>query len=216
MGRKLFGLLAGAALIFVFAEGLVVGVLWAKGRLTPDVVQEIRDILREPSLATPTLAKPEESKAPQVTTVDDVVRVRALRILQIEQRERDQQVLKGLVADSRNIVQRDREAITKQQDDYLAQKKADADRANSAAITQARSVLLKTDTTTMLDHLQKMPLDESIALVKGMPEKKIAEILQAFAAGDPKSAKRGQELFQAISQGNPNMAQPATAAAAKN
>jgi hypothetical protein len=124
--------------------------------------------------------------------------------------------LKGLVADSRAVVLKDREAATKLKKDYEDQKQVATDREKSAAVEQARNVLLKTDTPTMLEHLMKLPLDDSLTLVKGMPEKKIAELLQAFSTGDPKAVKRGQEIFQAIAQGQNSGAQTPADASAKN
>lgn len=216
MASKLLALLSGAAVIALFAEGLVVGVLFAKGRLTPETVQEIRDILRDPSVVVAEKDKADDKPHVPTATLDDVVKARALRILQIEQREREQQLLKGLVADSRTVVLKDREAATKLKKDYEDQKQVAADRDKSAAVEQARNVLLKTDTPTMLEHLMKLPLDDSLTLVKGMPEKKIAELLQAFSTGDPKAVKRGQEIFQAIAQGQNSGAQTPADASAKN
>lgn len=201
MARKLLSLLSGAALIALFAESLVIGVLYAKGRLNADTVHEIREILRDPSTVAAASKSDVKAEVP-VVTVDDVVRARSLRILQIEQRERELQALKGLVSDSRASVLSDREAATKLVQDFEAQKKAAQETAQTAAIEQARNVLLKAETALIVEQLTKLPLDESISLVKGMPEKKIAELLQAFSAGDPKSSKRGQEIFQAIVQGD--------------
>lgn len=215
MGSKIFALLSTIALATLFAEGLVVGVLFAKGRLTPETVQEIRDILRDPSTLAVTTDKTQEKSTTAAVTADDVVKARALRILQIEQREREQQLLKGYVVDARSIVAKDREVATKLRKDYEDERRTVAEREKSAAVEQARNVLLKTDTPIMLEHLMKMPLDDSITLVKGMPEKKIAELLQAFSSGDQKAAKRGQEIFQSIAQGQANGPQAAADAAAK-
>ncbi len=216
MGSKIFALLSTIALATLFAEGLVVGVLFAKGRLTPETVQEIRDILRDPSTLAVTTDKTQEKSTTAAVTTDDVVKARALRILQIEQREREQQLLKGYVVDARSIVAKDREVATKLRKDYEDERRTVAEREKSAAVEQARNVLLKTDTPIMLEHLMKMPLDDSITLVKGMPEKKIAELLQAFSSGDQKAAKRGQEIFQSIAQGQASGSQAAADAAAKS
>ncbi len=197
--RKFFSVLAGLAVIVMFAEGLVVATLMAQGRLNNDVVNEIREILRNPQEAKElaAAAKPEVAAKPTVT-LDEVLRERSLRVLQIGEREREYQRLQGLVTDSRGAVLKDLDLLTKEKEQFALSEKQRLEREQSESIERMRSILAKSDIQTVADQLLKLPIDENMLLLKGMPEKRVAELLQMMATGDPKQAKRGQEIIQAI------------------
>jgi hypothetical protein len=65
-----------------------------------------------------------------------------------------------------------------------------------------------------VEKLMQLKLEESVALLKGMPEKTIAKILQEFESdpADPARIQRGHEIFEAISRGEPNSTLVRTAA----
>lgn len=195
--RKLFTVLAGLALIAIFAEGLVVATLMAQGRLNNDVVNEIREILRNPQDAKEAAAKPEVTIKPTVT-LDDVLRERALRVLQIGEREREYQRLQGLVSESRSAVLNDLDLLTKEKEQFALAEKQRLEREQSESVERVRAILAKSDIQSVADQLMKLPLDENMLLLQGMPEKRVAELLQMFATGDAKQSKRGQEIIQAI------------------
>jgi len=74
----------------------------------------------------------------------------------------------------------------------------------TASAETARGILLKMTPEDAVVSLMPSTLEHNILLLKGMQEKKIAEILQQFIKSrDPKTVKRGQDIFQAISMGEP-------------
>lgn len=205
--RKLLTAVSALALMVVFAEGLLLATLWAQGRLNRDIVNEIREILRNPNEVA-VVAASTKTDGPQKPTVtlEEVLRDRSLRVLQISEREREYLRLQALVTDSRTAALKDRELVTRERDEFAKAEKARIEREQSESIERARAILAKSDIAAVADQLMKLPLDENLLLLKGMPEKRIADLLQTLSAGDAKSIKRGQELFQAISSNKPGTA----------
>ena len=69
---------------------------------------------------------------------------------------------------------------------------------------QTRGILLALQPDDAIDTLMGLTADENVILLKGMPEKSIARILEQFLSGEENERVRGQEVFKAISQGNPS------------
>ena len=55
-----------------------------------------------------------------------------------------------------------------------------------------------------VENLMQLDLEENIVLLKGMPEKQIAKILQEFLKGKDEQLERGWQIFEAISRGEPS------------
>lgn len=185
------------AIITVLAEALAAGLLWSQGRLTPDTVREIRTILRDPDeLVT---EEQGESDTPRVS-LDDVIAARSQRIIDIEGREQEQAVLQALVDDARDTLLLDGETLNADRKKFEEEQQAAADQAQAQSVLQTRNVLLKLDPETAVAQLMELPVDQNVLLLRGMPEKEIAELLQAFSAAGQAEARRGQEIFQAITK----------------
>ncbi len=199
MGRIILITLSGLALLTLLGEGLAAALLWSQGRLNADAVREIRSILRD----TSSLGDEENTggEAPSVST-EDVIAARAMRVLQIEEREREQELLTALIADSRFNVIAEQTTLKAARDEFNRQQEELRKKRESEAIEQARAVLLKSEIDTAVKQLMELSIDESLLIIQGMPEKKIAELLGAFEAGDKEAQARGTEIFQAISRGD--------------
>ena len=199
MGRIILITLSGLALLTLLGEGLAAALLWSQGRLNADAVREIRSILRD----TSSLGDEENTggEAPSVST-EDVIDARAMRVLQIEEREREQELLTALIADSRFNVIAEQTTLKAARDEFNRQQEELRKKRESEAIEQARAVLLKSEIDTAVKQLMELSIDESLLIIQGMPEKKIAELLGAFEAGDKEAQARGTEIFQAISRGD--------------
>ncbi|MBI1311869.1 hypothetical protein GC176_11300 [bacterium] len=198
MARTILIALSGLAMFALLGEGLAAGVLWSQGRLNADAVREIRAILRDPSDLSDENAR--ENKVPAVST-DDVIAARSMRILQIEEREREQELLTALIADSRFNIIAEQTSLKAAKDQFARQEEALRKKRESEAIEQARAVLMKAEIDMAVKQLLELSLDESLIIIQGMPEKKIAELLGAFEKGDKEAQARGTEIFQAISRG---------------
>ena len=208
MGRIILMALSGLAILALLGEGLAAALLWSQGRLNADAVREIRAILRDTSSLEDDSEL--EDKVPTVST-EDVIAARAMRVLQIEEREREQELLTALIADSRFNVIAEQTTLKAAKDEFSRQQEELRKKRESEAVEQARAVIGKAEIEMAVKQLMELPVDESLVIIQGMPEKKIAELLGAFDAGDNEAQARGTEIFQLISRGTqPVSADPGT------
>ena len=184
----------------LMAQGLGVSILWYRGQLTAENVKEIRMILSGQDPASFDLA--EESDKVQSST-DDIKRDRSIRLLELETRVVD-------VVTLSNMLDGEADRLSDQQKEFEKQKKDFEQRLQQLqilnideAIERSRGILQASRTPNAVKNLMGLALKENITLLKGMPEKSIAKILQEFAKGAPKEVKRGQEIFETLSQGEP-------------
>ena len=198
MARTILIALSGLALLALLGEGLAAALLWSQGRLNADAIREIRMILRDPTDESD--IENGEEKEPAVST-EDVIAARSMRILQIEEREREQELLTSLIADSRYNVVAEQTSLKAARDKFAQEQDALKKKKESEAVEQVRAVLMKAEVEMAVKQLMGLSIDESLVIVQGMSEKKIAELLGAFEAGDKDAQQRGTELFQAISRG---------------
>ncbi|MHC4874998.1 MAG: hypothetical protein ACYTGL_00785 [Planctomycetota bacterium] len=198
MARTIVIAVSGLALLALLGEGLAAALLWSQGRLNADAIREIRMILRDPADDSDIVV--DDQKEPAVST-EDVIAARSMRILQIEEREREQELLTALIADSRYSVVAEQTSLKAARDKFAQEQEALKKKQESDAVEQARAVLMKADIDMAVTQLMGLTLEESLVIIQGMQEKKIAELLGAFAASDKEAQARGTELFQAISRG---------------
>ena len=97
----------------------------------------------------------------------------------------------------------DRQAFDQLKTEFRAQLESSQEQSRSEASEQVRTILLATPPEEAVQRLMPFPLENAVDLLRGLPEKTIARILQAFQL-DPKTATRGQELFEALYRGEPN------------
>lgn len=198
MGRTLLMALAGLSILTLLGEVLAGALLWSQGRLNADAVREIRAILHEAPVLDEEDAQSREEIA---VSTEDVIAARAMRVLQIEEREREQELLTALIADSRFNVIAEQTSLKAAKDEFARQQEALQKKRQSEAVELARAVLTRADGDMAVRQLMELTLDENLMIILGMPEKKIAELLAAFENGDTATRERGAEIFQAISRG---------------
>lgn len=204
MGRLIITAVGALAVLTVLAEALAAGLLWSQGRLNADAVREIRVILRDPDAL-----EEEQNRQQQAVpvSVNDVIQSRAIRILHLEERESEQAVLRGVVADLRSSINSEQDRLLSQKELFEKQQQDLQARRTAAGIEKSIAVLTASDVDLAVAQLSELTLDESIILMEGMPEKQIAKLLAAFAAGDKDQVERGQQIFQAITRGQTTEAQ---------
>lgn len=199
MGRLFFTALSAVAVLTLLAEGLAGGLLWSQGRLNPDAIREIRVILSDPNALA---EEQERAQETPLVSVEDVIESRAIRILHLEEREAEQTTLRNLTADFRQKINAEQAALLTRTELFENQQKTRQSKAKAAGIELSTTVLLASDVDLAVSQLTELTLEETIILMKGMPEKHIAKLLAAFAAGDKLQTERGQQVFQAITRGS--------------
>lgn len=199
MVRMAFTALSTVAILTLLAEGLAGGLLWSQGRLNSDAIREIRVILSERDSLT---QEQETDDNVPVVAIEDIIKSRAVRIHHLEERETEQKILSGLMADARGKIAAEQESLLKTREQFEKEQKERQARKSSAGIEQARAILAASETELAVAQLTDLTLAETIILMEGMPEKTIAKLLAAFAAGDRIQVERGQQVFQAITRGD--------------
>lgn len=204
MMRKLAMIIAVACVATVFTVVFALGLLWYRGQLTSDAVEAIVAIVKG--------EEPESSRdVGEADVIDpsanDVMQARVTRLLDIENREKEVDLLLGMVnerADALEAGQKAFVARTKAFDDRLA---ALEERWLSEATTQARAVIQKQQPADAVAMLSSLEIDEAVLLVRGLQDKTIAQIMQQFTrSNDEKEIERGRAIFEAIFNGEPRRA----------
>lgn len=180
------------------------GLLFFRGQLTRETLSEMKIVLAGGEAEA--AAKDEEIDRAQPSS-DDVTRQRSLAILSLGAREEQLQILNDMIEKNRKSLLEDEKAFEATRlafEKQLADLKASA---TSQATEKARSILLAMSPADAVNHLMELDLKECVDLVKEMPEKKAATILQEFfIAAGPKNderIKRGHEILTAIGAGEP-------------
>jgi hypothetical protein len=185
----------------VLTELLGLGFLWYRGQLTSTSIAEMRLALSgddEDSFGI------DESEMQDQLSSEDYSRQRVTRILELSTREEELDLLKRVVNDTRQGVIDEQAKFQKKKLNFEEQLNILQETAASEAMEKTRGVLLALQPDDAIDYLMALAAEENIMLLKGMPDKSIARILQTFLAGKENEQTRGQEVFQAISQGNPS------------
>jgi flagellar motility protein MotE (MotC chaperone) len=203
----------------VLAEGLVLGYLWVAGHLSADTLRAVQLALQNPA--------GEETSAPatepqvDIPSQEEILQARLMRILQLNAREAELEILKRMVSDAANQLISDRQALDQWKEAFRTELQRLEEQARGEAVEQVRTVLLALPPEDAAQRLLSLPHEDAVLLARGLPEKTIARILQALQA-DPQSAARGQKLFEALYRGEPkttliehtlNQLQPSTSLA---
>jgi len=201
MIRSLGLILSACCIATLLSQVIGLSILWFRGQLTADTVRDIRAVLSGQDQDS--VAADDEMQKDDVSR-EDVVRDRSMRILSLNSLQNELSILKSMVDSRKTSLLAEQKAFLKQKDDFeKALVQIDAERTSVAA-EQARGVLMALAPADAVTTLMRLTLEENVMLLKEMPEKKIAGLLKQFSEGnDPARITRGQEIFEAISRGEP-------------
>ena len=185
----------------VLSELLGLGFLWYRGQLTSASIAEMRLALAGDDES---LFDIDESEMQDQPSTEDLAEERVTRILELSTREEEIELLKRVVTDNREGLKADQKKFQDHKADFEKQLKQLQKTNASESMEQTRAILLALQPADAIDTLMGLTADENVMLLKGMPEKSIARILQQFLSGEENERARGQEVFKAISQGNPS------------
>jgi len=207
MVRSLIAIFCVFCVATVLSEIAGAALLWFRGQLTADTIGEIRLILAGDSRDA---VADEDDVDNALPSSDDVTRRRSLAILNLSNREEQLDLLSSMIDNSRKSLLEDQKAFETAQQDFekrLVDLKATL---ASDSTEQTRGILLAMSPADSVNHLMQLDLEQCVVLLKGMPEKKAATILQEFFIGaGPKNderIKRGHEILTAIGAGEPERA----------
>lgn len=201
MVRSLLLMFAVFTSVVVLAEISIVGLLWSRGYLTTESLRNVRLALGGATLAAPAVAVESEVKAP--LTEGEIRELRVRRILELEARENELSLLKRMTTETANRLISDRQSFDQLREEFRKELEAIQEQTTSAATEQTRTILLASPPEEAVKRLMGLTVEEGIELLRGLPEKSIARILQNFQL-DPQTAEHGQLLFEGIYRGEPN------------
>jgi hypothetical protein len=205
MIRSLGMILGACCVATLISQVIGLGILWYRGQLTSGTVRNIRAVLAGQDVDS--LSAGEALPKDEVTS-EDVVRERSERVLEFSTLRNELSVLKSMVDSNRTSLLAEKDTFLKLRDDFEKRLKLLETERTSAAAEQARGVLLAMPPAEAVDSLMRLSLDEDVMLLKEMPEKKIAALLQQFSVTqgkppDEARVTRGQKIFEALTRGEP-------------
>ena len=184
----------------ILSEAVGLGFLWYRGQLTSETIAEFRVILRGQYNEFSDGEQDEEAFYP---SNEDIVKQRSISVMDFNNRDKELKSLKLLIDESAMNFSKQQEKLERKETEFKEKLAMLDDQSTSEGAEQVRGVLVKLAPSDAVLYLMGLELPENIMLLKGMPEKKIAEYQEEFLKGDPKQVKRGHEIFEALSRGEP-------------
>lgn len=185
----------------VLTELVALGVLAVQGKLNRKTIGEVQAVL-DGEYREPAIEAEAEVRVPR--SQSEIDRERIDRSYRLDNRRTEIEKISDLLLKRGDKLQTDQLAIQAMRENFNSQLDALKKSLAAESIETARGILIKMTSDDAVSSLMPSPLQHNIQLLKGMQEKKIAEILQQFMKSqDPKIVKRGQDIFQAISVGEP-------------
>lgn len=182
------------------SEVLGLAFLWYRGQLTPETLKEIRVALT--GEAQDELGIDEEERNSQ-PSIDDVLARRSMGILELNTRQTELDLLKNMIDAEKDDLKTQADAFKAMKESFETQLSQLNANAASESTQRAQGILLALSPADAVENLMQISLEENIVLLKSMPEKEIAKILQEFFKGEKEQSERGRQIFGAISQGEP-------------
>lgn len=195
----------------VLSEATAAVILWQRGMLSPHHLREIRLVITNGFNAED--AGTAEQTAAQFPSVQDVAQSRAVKILDLDKRESELTTLKLMTSGQREELEALQAQFRAQRAAFEQELKGLNESISSTAAEQARGVLVALPPKEAVGQLMKLPLEQNVILLKGMPDKVVARILKEFANAAPVGTtgnsrdtppERGQRIFEALSRGEPS------------
>lgn len=204
MLRALFMIVAVCCVALVATELAGFGYLWMQGRLTAETVQDVRDVVLGKIPDASAAEDPDESPSAPPSS-EDVMQTRIERLFELGNREDELMVLKTMISEQAQRVTAQQEQLQKKRDDFEEKLARVREVVNEESIQQARAVLQAQQPADAADSVMGLSFDQSLAVVRGMPEKTIARILKELSKSDDNLKKeRGRKLLEAITEGEPS------------
>ena len=183
----------------------VLAYAWSQGNLTPEATREIVAVLKgEPR---PSDLQPAETEN-EMASNEQLLKARTERILGISARESELAILKQAIDDQANFVIKERKQLEILKKAFREELAEQQEKVTSEAVAQARGILLKMEPESAVEKLLGLEVADAVILIKGMPDKDAARILDQFririAGQNPEDrVEKAEEIYRAIYRGEP-------------
>lgn len=189
-------LLISLCVATVLSELVGIGLLWQRGQLTSQTLQDIRLVLRGEIHEIE--KEPEDIDAPQMS-LEDLIRARAEIEANFDSRQRELNKFELMIREKADQITGSQKSLEEVRQRFLTELDELKKKNEDASTEQARGILMALPPDEAARTLMQVTLEEDLVLMKGMPEKVIANILQEMV--ETNAAKRRQEIFQRLSTG---------------
>lgn len=201
MIRTVVSIICIVCVATVLTEILGVTYMYVSGQLNPTSVNAIQLALKGEVLTDSQHSDIEEVTPP---SADDIIKARSNRVWDLKRRQQELSILKSLVTDNAQKLTAMKATLKKEQEDFQKQLQQISQTNSSDSIGQSRGILLKMSPEDATTNLMALSLEQNVILLKGLPDKSTATILQQFlASNNPAQAERGRKIFEAITKGEP-------------
>ncbi len=184
---------------------VALAIVWGQGNLTRETGENIVSILKGEPITVDEESLEEQQEVP---SYKDIVKARAARILSIAARESELTIFQQAIEDQVKYITSERGKLEQNREAFRVELKQEQEKITSEAIVQARGILLKMDPESAVEKLATLDVTDAVVLLKGMPEKDAARVLDQFRqrinGKDPiERVKKAEEIYKAIYKGNP-------------
>lgn len=201
MMRSLVVIICIFCVATIMSQAVGLAFLWNRGQLNSETVEEIRVIL---SGQFGDVAGDGEEEDASLPSSEDIMKERSKSILGLDRREKELSLIKLMVDENAVDLGSQLDAFERKEKAFELKMVELNNKLTAEATEQTRGLLMKLEPADAVLYLMELDLNENVILLKGMPDKKIAELLQEFLqAGDQKQVTRGNEIFEALSKGEP-------------
>lgn len=199
---RTIGVLVGlASFATLLAEVIAVGILAARGQISASSAATIGTILSgeaPQAVAAEVVAPP-----PPAPSAEEVETARTLKMLELNARADELRLLKDMISDEADRLRRDRATYEEARKAFEEQLATLGARNTDDATEQTRAVVKAMPPREAVTYLLSLEEKDVLRILKGLPERTVAKILQEFAAGTDEEQQRGRAAFTAISDGMP-------------
>lgn len=201
MMRTLLGLVSVICVATVLSELAGLGLLWYRGQLTAATVADIRAILSGEYAGE--VDGGDDGEGVDSVAAADVIEKRSMAVMGLSNRAQELDLLKAILDENARQLSEQQAEFELKQEAFETRLADLEETVNEEATEQTRAVLARMDAPDAVQNLMELDLQENLVLLKGMSDKKIAELLQQFLEGDQAQITRGHEIFEGLSRGDP-------------
>lgn len=188
------------AIATVLSEMIGVALLWYRGQLTEQTLSDVRLLL---SGDLQSAVQSENREPRELPSTEDYSQQRILRVLGLNTREQELQLLQSMVAANRKAVIDERQSLEGLRDEFEKRLAELKQQTASQSAEQARGILQALQPADAAEQLMALTFEQDVLLLKGMSERSVARILEQMLKGDDAQKERGSAIFEALSQGDP-------------
>jgi len=200
MIRTLMNVAGIGCVIVLVLEGGLLTYLWYQGNLNSNSIKDIQAVLSGDQY----YQTEDDNREREITpSVNDVLRERSMRILEMNTRENELVMFKNMINERANQLIKQQEMFERNRQAFEDRLKQIEENVASEATEQIRAILLAMQPDDALKFLVPLSIEENVTIMKGMPEKNVARIMKEFLNADQNQIQRAHEIIDALNQGEP-------------